>query len=88
MLQHQVKNHGIPEMKINSMLGTAREFFHLPDEERLKFRSTDPNSVIRLVTGFQDKTRNIFVSRQSLKFHSHPVEEYKSQWPSNPPSFR
>ncbi|KAI5571972.1 hypothetical protein BDE02_11G130900 [Populus trichocarpa] len=83
-----VKNHGIPEMKINSMLGTAREFFHLPDEERLKFRSTDPNSVIRLVTGFQDKTRNIFVSRQSLKFHSHPVEEYKSQWPSNPPSFR
>ncbi|KAJ6332635.1 hypothetical protein OIU77_008658 [Salix suchowensis] len=83
-----VKNHGIPEMKINNMLDTAREFFHLPDEERLKFRSADPGSVIRLVTGFQDKTRNVFVSRQSLKFHCHPVEEYKSHWPSNPPSFR
>uniref|UniRef100_A0A6N2K5T8 Fe2OG dioxygenase domain-containing protein n=1 Tax=Salix viminalis TaxID=40686 RepID=A0A6N2K5T8_SALVM len=83
-----VKNHGIPEMKIDNMLDTAREFFHLPEEERLKFRSADPDSVIRLVTGFQDKTRNVFVSRQSLKFHCHPVEEYKSHWPSNPPSFR
>ncbi|KAL3583414.1 hypothetical protein D5086_014475 [Populus alba] len=83
-----VKNHGIPEMKINNMLDTARDFFHLPEEERLKFRSSDPNSIIRLVTGFQDKTRNIFVSRQSLKFHCHPVEDFKNQWPSTPPSFR
>nr|TKS02371.1 hypothetical protein D5086_0000166300 [Populus alba] len=45
-----VKNHGIPEMKINNMLDTARDFFHLPEEERLKFRSSDPNSIIRLVT--------------------------------------
>jgi isopenicillin N synthase-like dioxygenase len=89
MLHHdQVKNHGIPEMKINNMLDTARDFFHLPEEERLKFRSSDPNSIIRLVTGFQDKTRNIFVSRQSLKFHCHPVEDFKNQWPSTPPSFR
>ncbi|CAK7357496.1 unnamed protein product [Dovyalis caffra] len=83
-----VKNHGIPEMKINNMLDTAKEFFHLPVEERLKFRSADPNSVIRLVTGFEDKTRNIFVSRQSLKFHCHPVEDYQNHWPSNPLSFR
>ncbi|KAG5223125.1 1-aminocyclopropane-1-carboxylate oxidase [Salix suchowensis] len=55
-----VRNHGIPEMKISNMLDTARDFFHLPEEERLKFRSSDPDSIIRLVTGFQDKTRNIF----------------------------
>ncbi|CAK7357492.1 unnamed protein product [Dovyalis caffra] len=83
-----VKNHGIQETMINDIIGTTREFFHLPDEEKMKSFTPDPSSGIRHDTAFQDKTNNVFVSRESLKFPIHPLEDYVNLWPSNPASFR
>jgi isopenicillin N synthase-like dioxygenase len=84
----QVKNHGIPEATINNIQSTAMKFFKLPNEERLKFQSIDPTKTIRLTTGFNNKNQKVFVWRESLKFHSYPIEDYEHEWPSNPPSFK
>ncbi|KAH8518154.1 hypothetical protein Peur_037350 [Populus x canadensis] len=83
-----VKNHGIPKTAVNNIFDTTREFFHLPEEERMKFYTPDPNSDIRLMTAYKDEVENVFVARESLKFHCHPVEDYVNKWPTNPPSFR
>ncbi|CAK7357493.1 unnamed protein product [Dovyalis caffra] len=90
--QHQgffaVKNHGIPKRTVNGIFDTTREFFHLPVEERMKFHTPDPNSEIRLMTAYKDEVENLFIARESLKFHCHPVENYVNKWPTNPTSFR
>eukprot|EP00258_Populus_trichocarpa_P009966 XP_002317049.3 protein DMR6-LIKE OXYGENASE 1 [Populus trichocarpa] len=83
-----LKNHGISERLLNDIMSKAREFFHLPEEERMKLYSPDPTSLIRLATGFKDDNQNVFVSRESLKFHCHPIENYVNLWPTNPPSYR
>lgn len=84
----QVKNHGIPEIMINNVLRLAREFFKLPESERLKFYSNDPTKTIKLSTSFNVKTEKVSIWRDFLRFHSHPLEDYVHEWPSNPPSFR
>ncbi|KAJ6724183.1 PROTEIN DMR6-LIKE OXYGENASE 2 [Salix viminalis] len=72
-----LKNHGISEKLLGDIMSTAREFFHLPEEERMKLYSPDPTSLIRLATGFKDEKQNVFVSRESLKFHAHPIEKIR-----------
>ncbi|KAM0906273.1 hypothetical protein ACQ4PT_016846 [Festuca glaucescens] len=37
-----VTNHGISEAVVEGLLSVAREFFHLPESERLKCYSDDP----------------------------------------------
>ncbi|CAK7357487.1 unnamed protein product [Dovyalis caffra] len=83
-----LKNHGISETLLNGIMGVAREFFHLPEEERMKLYSPDPTSIIRLAIGFKDDKQDVFVSRESLKFHGHPLEKFVNTWPTNPSSFR
>ncbi|KAL3583415.1 hypothetical protein D5086_014476 [Populus alba] len=83
-----VKNHGIPEATMNNIQSTAMKFFKLPNDERLKFQSIDPTKTIRLTSGFNNKNQKVFVRRESLKFHSYPIEDYEHEWPSNPPSFK
>ncbi|CAK7357485.1 unnamed protein product [Dovyalis caffra] len=83
-----LKNHGISETLLNGIMGLAREFFHLPEGERKKLYSPDPTSLISLAVGFKDDKQDVFVSRESLKFHSHPLEKFVNAWPTNPSSFR
>ncbi|CAK7357483.1 unnamed protein product [Dovyalis caffra] len=83
-----VKDHGISETLLNDIMGITREFFHLPEEERMKLYSPDLTSLIRLTIGFKDDNQNVFVSRESLKFFSHPLENYVNLWPTNPSYFR
>jgi len=84
-----VTNHGIPEAVMEGMLRVAREFFHLPESERLKCCSDDPTQATRLSTSFNvptaDKTSNW---RDVLRLHCYPLETFVDQWPSNPPEFR
>lgn len=83
-----VKNHGIPESIINDVLGVAREFFRLPESERLKVYSEDPTKSTRLSTSFNVKHEKVSNWRDFLRLHCYPLEEYMHEWPSNPPSFR
>ncbi|KAG5539362.1 hypothetical protein RHGRI_019796 [Rhododendron griersonianum] len=43
-----VKNHGVPETMIENVHRIAREFFRLPESERLKNYSDDPSKTTRL----------------------------------------
>ncbi|XP_057970772.1 protein DMR6-LIKE OXYGENASE 1-like [Malania oleifera] len=84
----QVKNHGIPETVIDNMLTVAREFFKMPEKERMKCYSEDPLKAMRLSTSFNVKTEKVSNWRDFLRLHCYPLEDYIHEWPSNPPTFR
>ncbi|OMO79910.1 Oxoglutarate/iron-dependent dioxygenase [Corchorus capsularis] len=84
----QVKNHGISDAMINNMLSLAKEFFQLPESERLKNYSDDPSKANRLSTSFNVRTEKVANWRDFLRLHCHPLEDHVPEWPSNPPSFR
>ncbi|XP_034198100.1 protein DMR6-LIKE OXYGENASE 1-like [Prunus dulcis] len=84
----QVQNHAIEDAVIDNMLKVAREFFHLPESERLKCFSEDPLKTTRLSTSFNVKTEEVSSWRDYLRLHCYPLEDYMHEWPSNPPSFR
>lgn len=73
---------------INNVLRIAKEFFRLPEEERLKNYSDDPSKTTRLSTSFNVKTEQVSNWRDFLRLHCYPLEDYLNQWPQNPPSFR
>ncbi|KAK7836494.1 protein DMR6-LIKE OXYGENASE 2 [Quercus suber] len=84
----QIKNHGIPETLISTIMNIAREFFRLPESERMKSYSDDPTKTTRLSTSFNVKTEKVSNWRDFLRIHCYPLEDYVNEWPSNPPSFR
>ncbi|EEF47075.1 protein DMR6-LIKE OXYGENASE 1 [Ricinus communis] len=84
----QVKNHGIPEDVIDKMLSVSREFFHLPESERMKNYSDDPMMRTRLSTSFNVRTEKTSNWRDFLRLHCYPLDDYMQEWPTNPPSFR
>lgn len=70
------------------MLRVAREFFQLPEDERLKYYSEDPSKSTRLSTSFNVKTEKVSNWRDFLRLHCYPLEDFMHEWPSNPPCFR
>ncbi|XP_008797635.1 protein DMR6-LIKE OXYGENASE 1-like [Phoenix dactylifera] len=84
----QVKNHGIPKDVVDGMLRVAKDFFHLPESERLKSYSQDPTRTTRLSTSFNVKTEKVSSWRDYLRLHCYPLEDFAHEWPSNPPCFR
>ncbi|KAJ6850592.1 protein DMR6-LIKE OXYGENASE 2-like [Iris pallida] len=84
----QVKNHGIPESVIERMLHVSKEFFQLPERERMRCYSSDPMKETRLSTSFNVNTEKVRSWRDYLRLHCYPLEDFVHDWPSNPPSFR
>ncbi|XP_076925231.1 protein DMR6-LIKE OXYGENASE 2-like [Bidens hawaiensis] len=84
----QVKNHRVPESIISNMLQIAREFFKLPEEERLKCYSDDPTKTTRLSTSFNIRSEKVANWRDYLRLHCYPLQDYVHEWPTNPMSFR
>ncbi|CAH1439138.1 unnamed protein product [Lactuca virosa] len=84
----QVKNHGVPESTIANMMKIAREFFKLPEEERLKTYSDDPTKTTRSGTSFNTRTDKVVNWRDFLRLHCYPLQDYIHEWPTNPASFR
>ncbi|KAJ6301232.1 hypothetical protein OIU77_015527 [Salix suchowensis] len=84
----QVKNHGISEELIGKIMKIARQFFKLPESERLKTYSDDPTKTTRLSTSFNVNSEKISSWRDFLRLHCYPLEDYMHEWPCNPPSFR
>lgn len=81
-------NHGIQEEVVSKMVNVSKEFFGLPESERLKNFSDDPSKTTRLSTSFNVKTEKVSNWRDFLRLHCHPLEDYIQEWPGNPPSFR
>ncbi|CAB4310749.1 unnamed protein product [Prunus armeniaca] len=73
---------------IKDMSSIAREFFKLPESERLKMYSDDPSKTTRLSTSFNVRTEKLSNWRDFLRLRCYPLEDYVQEWPNNPPSFR
>lgn len=73
---------------MNNMMRLAREFFRLPESERLKSYSDDPSKTTRLSTSFNVKTEKVANWRDFLRLYCYPIEDYVNEWPTNPSSFR
>ncbi|KAL2336289.1 hypothetical protein Fmac_010735 [Flemingia macrophylla] len=84
----QIVNHGIPEEVVSKMVNVSKEFFRLPESERMKNYSDDPSKATRLSTSFNVKTEKVSNWRDFLRLHCHPLQDYIHEWPTNPPSFR
>ncbi|KAK7349367.1 hypothetical protein VNO77_06682 [Canavalia gladiata] len=84
----QIVNHRVPEEVISKMVNVSKEFFRLPESERLKSYSDDPSKTTRLSTSFNVKTEKHANWRDFLRLHCHPLQDYIQEWPANPPSFR
>lgn len=84
----QVKNHGVPESTMAEMMRVAREFFHLPTEEKMRYFSTDPKCLMRYATSFNVKEEKILSWRDFLRYPCEPLEEMMSLWPDKPTDFR
>ncbi|KAK9059378.1 hypothetical protein SSX86_021998 [Deinandra increscens subsp. villosa] len=83
-----VKNHGVPETTIANVMQIAKQYFNLPEEERLKSYSDDPNKTTRLSTSFNIRTEKVANWRDYLRFQCYPVHDYIHEWPTNPGLFR
>ncbi|KAJ3680281.1 hypothetical protein LUZ60_016559 [Juncus effusus] len=83
-----IKNHGIPKKVVDGMLRVGREFFHLPESERMKMYSDDPLKANRLSTSFNVRTEKVNNWRDFLRLHCHPLENFIHEWPSSPSDFR
>ncbi|KAI3686020.1 hypothetical protein L1987_79689 [Smallanthus sonchifolius] len=70
------------------MLRIAREFFELPEEERLKLYSDNLAKIIRLSTSFNLRNEKIASWRDFLGLPCYPLEDYIHEWPNTPASFR
>ena len=66
----------------------SKEFFRLPESERLKSYSDDPSRTTRLSTSFNVRTEEVCNWRDFLRFHCYPLKDYVHEWPSNPSVFR
>ncbi|CDO97408.1 unnamed protein product [Coffea canephora] len=82
-----VVNHGIPENLINSLFNVCNEFFDMPEEEKLKFETTNPLYPVMVRSGstIHDKSnQTVLFWRDYLRFFVHP-EFY---CPDKPQDFR
>ncbi|ONK54942.1 uncharacterized protein A4U43_UnF9460 [Asparagus officinalis] len=84
----QIKNHGVPEKLISEILRVAKEFFNLPESERMKNYSNNPLKTTRLSTSFNVSAEKISNWRDFLRLHCYPLEDFVHEWPSNPSDFR
>ncbi|XP_013607978.1 PREDICTED: naringenin,2-oxoglutarate 3-dioxygenase-like [Brassica oleracea var. oleracea] len=84
----QIKNHGVPEKTIERMMTVAREFFRQPESERVKHYSADTKKTTRLSTSFNVGSEKVSNWREFLRLHCLPIEDFISEWPSSPVSFR
>ncbi|KAL2921636.1 Protein DOWNY MILDEW RESISTANCE 6 [Bienertia sinuspersici] len=85
---HEVTNHGVSKEIVGEMQRVAQEFFKLPVEEKMKLYSDDPTKTMRLSTSFNVNKEEVHNWRDYLRLHCWPLEDYLSEWPSNPPSFK
>jgi salicylic acid 3-hydroxylase len=84
----KITNHGIPKALVEAMLRVGRDFFHLPESERMKMYSDDPMKANRLSTSFNVRTEKVSNWRDFLRLHCYPLEKFIHEWPSNPSDFR
>lgn len=70
------------------VLKVAKEFFHLPDEDKVSFYSEDLSKPSRLTTSIDYGREKVHFWRDKLHHSCHPLEEYVKDWPTSPTRYR
>ncbi|EFJ30619.1 2-oxoacid-dependent dioxygenase [Selaginella moellendorffii] len=84
----QVINHGVPHSLVDEMLSVAREFHALPNEEKMRYFSTDTESRMRYGTSFNVTQDKVFSWRDYLRHSCLPLAEMQDLWPEKPASYK
>ncbi|EFJ33360.1 2-oxoacid-dependent dioxygenase [Selaginella moellendorffii] len=84
----QVINHGVPHSLVDEMQSVAREFHALPNEEKMRYFSTDTESRMRYGTSFNVTQDKVFSWRDYLRHSCLPLAEMQELWPEKPASYR
>ncbi|EFJ36333.1 hypothetical protein SELMODRAFT_37413, partial [Selaginella moellendorffii] len=84
----QVINHGVPHFLVDEMQSVAREFHALPNEEKMRYFSTDTESPMRYETTFNVTQDKVFSWRDYLRHSCLPLAEMQDLWPDKPASYR
>lgn len=90
ILPNQVINHGIPLELLNKAEAAGKEFFALPEEEKLKVRRDEAN---RFGYYESEHTKNVRDWKQVFDFVLQEQFDatglvLKNRWPEVPPGFR
>ncbi|KAL6978658.1 hypothetical protein U1Q18_020323 [Sarracenia purpurea var. burkii] len=73
---------------MEDILRVAEEFFELPEDEKLRFYSDDPNQCCRLKTSVSYADEKVHFWRVNLLQFCHPLEDHVRHWPENPARYR
>ncbi|GAB2294164.1 hypothetical protein Dimus_028384 [Dionaea muscipula] len=84
----QVVNHGICQSVLDGVMESAKGFFELPEEEKLKYISKDVHKPVRCGTSLKDQADKVQFWRVFLKHYAHPVSQWIDLWPNDPPNYR
>jgi isopenicillin N synthase-like dioxygenase len=89
-VNHQVTGHGVPEALLDGVLDAAREFFHLPSEEKLKCANrTDAGEFQLEGYGIDrvDTDEQVLDWCDRLYLTAWPEEDRQARlWPCRPPA--
>lgn len=84
----QVINHGVSVSEMDEALSVASEFFDLPMEEKMRYKSNDVNEPVRYGSSLRDGIDKIQFWRVFLKHYAHPLKDWIHLWPSTPTTYR
>ncbi|KAI4383039.1 hypothetical protein MLD38_008920 [Melastoma candidum] len=84
----QVVNHRIGKAVMEGALEAASAFFELPEQEKRKYESGNLREPVRYGTGLKDGEEVTRNRRFFIKHYAHPLEEWITCWPANPPNYR
>ncbi|KAJ9564984.1 hypothetical protein OSB04_000950 [Centaurea solstitialis] len=89
ILYDQVINHGVSQDLIDDTMKVIKDFFEMPNEEKAKVYSMDPNKSCRLYTSsYNYANEEIHFWRDHLRHPCHPLDKWIHIWPENPTRYR
>ncbi|GMQ04700.1 hypothetical protein CsSME_00050033 [Camellia sinensis var. sinensis] len=84
----QIVNHGISESVIEGALDVNSEFFDMPIANKVELMSDDVYKPVRFSTVHGNSPIEGQFFKNFLKLYAHPLEDFVSLWPNNPPHYR
>ncbi|KAL4571983.1 hypothetical protein LXL04_018751 [Taraxacum kok-saghyz] len=85
----QVINHGVNDDLVIDTMKVVKEFFDMPNEDKVDVYSEDPNNKCRLYTSTYDyENEKTHLWRDNLRHHCYPIHDFIHLWPKKPTRYR
>lgn len=73
---------------MDGALAAASGFFELPTPEKMIYMSNDLRKPVRYGMSLKDGEEVTQNRRFFMKHYAHPLEQWITSWPLNPPCYR